>query len=218
MPSLTLDAERSRRAGPADAGAPGRGTAPGSDPSLCFARGTAIATPDGPRAVEALSPGDMVLTRDNGPRPVRCIGSRTVDATGGAAPVVIAAGALGNDRELIVGQRQGLMVAGWRAELMFGDPEVLAAAGDLADGRTIRIIEGGRISYYQLILDRHEIVSANGAPSGSFHPGERGIGWMAVELREAICAALPRLRGAPDGFGPVARITLSGREARALRR
>ncbi|WP_367876066.1 Hint domain-containing protein [Sulfitobacter sediminis] len=36
---------------------------------ICFANGTAIETPYGPRPVESLMPGDLVLTRDHGPQP-----------------------------------------------------------------------------------------------------------------------------------------------------
>jgi hypothetical protein len=54
---------------------------------ICFARGTRILTPRGPVAIEALRPGDMVLTRDNGLQPIRWINSRRVAATGDFAPV-----------------------------------------------------------------------------------------------------------------------------------
>ncbi|MCU0816565.1 MAG: Hint domain-containing protein, partial [Cypionkella sp.] len=36
----------------------------------CFTLGTRIDTVDGPRPVEALVPGDLVLTRDHGPQPL----------------------------------------------------------------------------------------------------------------------------------------------------
>mgnify|MGYP003561850666 FL=1 len=42
---------------------------------ICFANGTRIATPRGERPVEDIRPGDRVMTRDNGPQPVRWAGS-----------------------------------------------------------------------------------------------------------------------------------------------
>lgn len=45
----------------------------------CFAAGTMITTPDGPGAVETLRPGDLVVTRDRGPQPLRWIGRQSVD-------------------------------------------------------------------------------------------------------------------------------------------
>lgn len=185
---------------------------------VCFTRGTMIGTPEGPRAIEELAVGDLVLTRDNGARPIRWIGSQAVAAAGKLAPVTIRAGALGNDRDLKVSQLHRMLVADWRAELMFGEPEVLAAARHLVDGDTIHVAEGGEVEYFHMLFDRHEIVTANGAPSESFHPGEQGMGWMDDAVREEIFAIFPQLRAAIDGFGPSARTSLRAYEARALRR
>ncbi|MGB4828605.1 MAG: choice-of-anchor L domain-containing protein, partial [Paracoccaceae bacterium] len=43
----------------------------------CFVAGTLIRTPDGDVPVETLHPGDLVLTMDDGPQPLRWTGSRT---------------------------------------------------------------------------------------------------------------------------------------------
>ncbi|WP_305884600.1 Hint domain-containing protein, partial [Limimaricola litoreus] len=43
---------------------------------ICFTAGTRIATPFGPRRAEDLAVGDLVLTRDHGPQPLRWTGSR----------------------------------------------------------------------------------------------------------------------------------------------
>ena len=51
-----------------------------------------------------------------------------VAGAGAGAPVLIPAGALGNTRDLLVSQQHRMLVTGWRAELMFGEPEVLVAA------------------------------------------------------------------------------------------
>ena len=45
---------------------------------ICFTAGTRILTPHGPRPVEDLRPGDLVITRDNGPQPLRWTGRREV--------------------------------------------------------------------------------------------------------------------------------------------
>ena len=46
--------------------------------TLCFLRGTMIACPDGERAVEALSIGDLVLTAGGAARAVQWIGHGTI--------------------------------------------------------------------------------------------------------------------------------------------
>ena len=68
----------------------------------CFVAGSMIETTDGPRAVEALVAGDMVMTRDDGPQPLRWIGKRSVPATGKMAPIRIAENALGAHGEVMV--------------------------------------------------------------------------------------------------------------------
>ena len=66
----------------------------------CFTTGTRIATPSGPRAIETLERGDLVMTRDHGPQAIRWIGRRTFSADLLAhdptlQPILIRQGALG---------------------------------------------------------------------------------------------------------------------------
>ncbi|MEZ5913440.1 MAG: Hint domain-containing protein [Paracoccaceae bacterium] len=66
----------------------------------CFLRGTRILTPEGEVAIEDLRAGSFVETVDHGSQPVRWIGSRRAGGIGPYAPVRIAAGMLGNSRDL----------------------------------------------------------------------------------------------------------------------
>ena len=184
---------------------------------ICFARGTRIKTADGERVIEALRAGDRVLTLDNGYQPIRWIGSSRRPARGPLAPVRIAAGALGNDRDLRVSPQHRMLLRGWQANLMFGESEVLVAAKALVNDLTIRIEEGGEIEYFHMLFDRHEIVFAEGAASESFHPGQQG--WKALDeaTRTEILDLFPELGdGGFSGYGPAARLSLRDREARVL--
>ncbi|MEM7210871.1 MAG: Hint domain-containing protein [Pseudomonadota bacterium] len=185
---------------------------------VCFTRGTMIMTPKGEVAIEDLEEGDMVVTRDHGVQPIRWIGSQKVEAAGKLAPVMIREGALGNDRDLKVSPLHRMLITDWRAELMFDEAEVLAAAKHLVNGDTIYVEEGGEVEYFHMLFDQHEIVTANGAPSESFHPGEQGLSWLEEEVREEIFAIFPELRIEVEGYGPAARTSLKGWEARALKR
>ncbi len=184
---------------------------------VCFTRGTMIMTPDGEKAIEDLAEGDLVETRDNGAQKLRWIGSRKMAAFGKIAPVVIKKGALGNDRDLRVSQLHRMLITDWRAELMFGEPEVLATAKHLVNGDTVYVEEGGEVEYFHMLFDRHEIVTANGAPSESFHPGEQGLSWMEEQVRDEIYAIFPELQDDADSFGPSARQSLKAYEARAIK-
>ena len=185
----------------------------------CFTRGTYIATPEGEIAIEDLKAGDKVNTLDHGPQEIRWIGSRKVAAVGPLRPVLIRAGALGNDRDLLVSQQHRMLLSGWTAELLFGTPEVLAAAKHLVDGKAIRTVSGGEVEYFHMLFDQHEIVMANGAPSESFHPGEVAMGSLDAAAREEVFALFPELRDAEcAGYGPTARQSLKAHEAELLRR
>ncbi len=182
----------------------------------CFAHGTKLRTASGNVCVEDLKVGDMVMTRDHGPQPVRWIGSRTVAAAGTLAPVVIREGALGNTGELVVSPCHRMMLNDWRAEAMVGSQEVLVAARDLVgqnDGMAVR--EGGTVEYFHVMFDRHEIIFAEGAPSESFNPSE-AADTLDARTRAELLAIFPEL-GAPDFKIENARATLRSSEAQLLR-
>ncbi|WP_164876054.1 Hint domain-containing protein [Falsirhodobacter deserti] len=175
-------------------------------------RGTLVDTYHGPLPVEDLVEDDMVMTKDDGFQPVRWIGSIRVEGKGRLAPVRIAPGALGNNRSLIVSQHHMILLNDWRAELLFGEREVLAPARALVNEETIWIQEGGVIDYYALLFARHQIIYTEEAFTGSFHPDSPGCDAMGEVLLGQMRAALP-----PEGYGNSARLVLKPFEVRALR-
>lgn len=181
----------------------------------CFVRGARIRTPSGAVPVEALAVGDLVITLDEGPQPIRWIGRRPVPAQGRFAPVRIARGAR---RDLRVSPQHRILVRDGWAELMFGEAEILVAARDLVNDRTIRVEEGpGEVEYVHLMFDRHQVIFAEGLATESFLPGPMVMDGFEAAVREEICALFPELD--PDtgaGYGPAARLSLKGYEAGAL--
>jgi len=183
---------------------------------VCFTRGTMIVTEDGEKTIEDLVAGDMVMTRDHGLQELRWIGSRVVPAMGNFAPIMIKAGAMANDRDLLVSPQHRMVVEGWKSELLFGEREVLAAAKHLVNNDTIYAKEGDEVEYFHMLFDTHEIVFANGAASESFHPGEVGIAALTNEARDEIYDLFPELRDNVGTYGPAARTSLKGHEAKVL--
>ena len=183
---------------------------------ICFTRGTMIVTDKGEKYIEDLVAGDKVLTKDNGLQELRWMGSRTVPATGTFAPIMIKAGAMANDRDLMVSPQHRMVVEGWKSELLFGEREVLAAAKHLVNNDTIFVKEGGEVEYFHMLFDTHEIVFANGAASESFHPGEVGISALSEASRDEVFALFPELRDDASSYGPAARTSLKGHEAKVL--
>lgn len=187
-------------------------------PAFSFAQGTAIDTPDGARPIETLAPGDLVSTLANGSRPVRWIGRRHVplaEMVGNEAmqPVEFSAGAFGARSPLVVSPRHRMLLNDWRAEVYFGEEQVLVRAEALVNGGTIRhILPESGVTYYHLLFDRHEVILSNGALSESFHPGEDGLEALDPAHRQEIDTLFPGLARRRAAF-PVVRLA----EARALR-
>ena len=141
------------------------------DHVICFTPGTLVATPRGARPIESFGVGDLVVTRDHGPQPIRWIQSRQVSGIGKFAPVRIRKGNLtGMEGDLFVSPRHRVLFQGYRAELLFGESEVLISAEDLIDGTMVLCDRQETATYIHILLDQHEIIFAGGAATESFHP------------------------------------------------
>lgn len=152
-----------------------------------FARGTHITLGNGQmRPIETLAVGDLVLTRDAGKQPVRCIGQATLRATGSFAPVVITKGALRNENDLVLRPDHRLFIYQRADQLGAGRSEVLIKARHLVDHTTVLRRRGGFIDYFQLIFDDHQIIYAEGIAAESH----------LVDPRTRL--ALPDVIGTPD--------------------
>ena len=184
----------------------------------CLVAGTLVETPGGRVAVEDLQPGDLVMTRDDGAQPVRWCGRTTRRAQGPDAPVVIAAGTLGDHGRAELSQNHRVLMRSPRAELLFGEGEVLVKAKDLVNGASIRLRrDGAPVTYVHVMFDRHQIIRGNGLDSESYHPGRETIGSFDAETRDEILRLMPEAEMAADyGYGPSARPSLKSYESRAL--
>ena len=184
---------------------------------ICFTPGTHIATPHGLRDVIDLRVGDLVLTRDHGLRPIRWIQSRSVPGTGKFAPVLIRPGAIaGLEREIRVSPQHRMMFQGYRAELLFGEREVLIPACHLLDGKGVTRAETDTVTYVHMMFDEHEIIYAEGAATETFHPGDMALSAISEAAREELFAIFPELRSDHGGMTQTARRCLKRHESRLL--
>lgn len=142
---------------------------------VCFASETRIDTPDGPRPVGSLVPGDLVLTADAGAVEVLWTGQQICPGADRDAPVVFDPGSIGNTRRLRLSQWHRVAVETPLAEYYFGTPEVLVPARALANGRDIRIMPCARICYVHVLLADHHILSAEGARCESLFLGDTAM-------------------------------------------
>jgi hypothetical protein len=136
----------------------------------CFTVGTLIATVDGPRLIETLKPGDLILTADHGVQQLRWIGGTTLRKPGEHSPIRFKVGVLGNNRVLTVSPQHRMLVVGWKAQLFYGQDAVLVAAKHLVNGTSITQLDVDSVQYLHLLFDRHELLLAEGVWTESYFP------------------------------------------------
>lgn len=192
---------------------------------ICFTPGTRIETPDGARLVEELREGDYVQTKDNGAEEIQWIGSRRMSgarlfAMPHLRPVRIKAGALGIERpdaELLVSPEHRMLINGDVAQALYNTPEVLVSAKDLINGKNIAVDLAAReVTYVHLLLQRHQVIWANGVETESFHPASASLTALDDEDRKRLLQFNPQLEYEPQAFGEFARRNLSTSEAAIL--
>jgi hypothetical protein len=185
---------------------------------ICFTPGTRILTPRGERPVESLRPGDLVITRDHGPQPLRWTGRRTVPGQGRFAPVRVGPAIVGTTSDgLLVSPQHRLLFTGYHAELLFGSDEVLVAAKHLVGGTDACVAPCAAVTYIHLMFDRHEVIYAEGFASESFFAGDEALSAVDAPAREELFAVFPELRSSPARHRETARPCLRAREAALLR-
>lgn len=162
----------------------------------CFTPGTMIATPNGPRPVEVLGPGDDVFTRDNGVQEILWVGARAMTGAALAAnhhlkPVRFERGSLGDglpERDLYLSPNHRVLVANDKTALYFEEPEVFVAAKYLTALEGVSIASPRWTTYLHFMFENHEVVLSEGAWTESFQPVDyslQGIGnAQRLELQE----------------------------------
>jgi hypothetical protein len=171
----------------------GTGTLITTDKVSCFAAGTRLLTGRGEVEVQAVRPGDCVATLSGRAlRAVRWVGHTSIDldrhpSGADVAPVRVAADAFAPGaphRDLLLSPDHALA---WDGALI---PVHL-----LVNGASIRREPArGRITYFHVELDRHDVLLAEGLPAESYldtgnralFTGEAG----AREMHPDLCAAL----------------------------
>ena len=193
---------------------------------ICFTPGTRILTPGGPRPIDDLRPGDLVQTKDNGAQEILWRGSRRMTgarlyAMPHLRPVRLRAGALGQGRpedDLWVSPQHRMLLRGQAAQVLFNSAEVLVAAGDLVNDHSIAVDLALReVTYIHLLLDRHNIIFANGMETESFHPSNTALDTIDPYDRARLLGLLPGIEANPHSYGDYARRNLSASEAAILR-
>ena len=158
-----------------------------------FAKGTRLTLPSGEmRPIEELKVGDQLLTRDAGNQKIRWIGHRTMRATGAQTPILIKAGELQNESDLVLSPNHRLYMYQHDDLLANKRAETLVRARDLVDGKNVVWLDLGYIDYYQILFDEHQIIYAEGIAAESLlfdhstQPSLHGDAVEGVSLHKTI--------------------------------
>ncbi|WP_208351360.1 Hint domain-containing protein [Pseudaestuariivita rosea] len=149
-----------------------------SDQIACFAAGTMIELAEGCRPVQALAPGDLIMTRDNGLVEIAVVEKTRVPcewikSRDNLRPVVLAAGLVGNTAPLCISPQHRVLVRGAFVELMTGEPEVFVPAIAFVDaGLAHRHVPDSGITYYHVECATHQVIRSDGAWTETRLPGE----------------------------------------------
>lgn len=153
-----------------------------------FCHGTIITTKNGPRMIETLRVGDQILTRDNGFQTLRWMTPRHTPKA--YTPVIgIAAGVIGNRSALYLSRGTSVLMTSHD-----GADQHLVPARHLINDTTIQATTTQISPVISLVLDRHEIILANGAYCETLRVSNRAMGSLPQQQRADLLAHLPLLR------------------------
>lgn len=183
----------------------------------CFTPGTQILTPDGYVLVENLQEGDLIQSRDRGAQPIRKVLRRDLkpsEMTNDLKPVCLREGSLGTNlpfSDLIVSPQHRFCISDWRSQLLFGEDEVLVTAKSLCNDRDVRRLNDiCEATYIHLILDDHQIITANGVQTESVLLSKEFLDGMPLLVRlelEALfdCQSATLRKSSGKAVAPIVR-------------
>ena len=201
-------------------------TLPFEDGFAALARGALIATPDGPRAVEDILPGDVITTCVTGPQVVQWVGAMmmlpaTSDTQSSQRTLTrIAADSLGFNRpmpDLVLGPAARLLHQSPAFRNMYGSAACLAPASGLVDGDAILDIRpASPIKLFQLMVPAHDTMLVNGVEVETHHPGPLIESQLSRDMLSLYLSMFPGMSSIDD-FGPMAHPRLSADELATVR-
>ncbi|RED11380.1 Hint domain-containing protein [Pontivivens insulae] len=187
--------------------------------NICFCSGARILTPTGPRLIETLGVGDLVITRDRGMCAIRWVGRRDITwrdqlAQPSLRPILIRAGALGPDApqfdlRLSPQHRVVCRLPGGASLHSHG----LIAVVSLLGRPGVEIDESGAsFSYHHIALDRHEVIFAEGLPTETLLFGKQARETLGADQMAELERIFPDLditgeqpadELVPTAYGPI---------------
>ncbi|MFQ6547109.1 Hint domain-containing protein [Aestuariibius sp. 2305UL40-4] len=194
--------------------------------NLCFTDGTRLQTPTGPRLIDDLEPGDELLTRDNGPQKIVWIWKGThapadIAANPALNSITIGKGALGHglpSRDLRLSRQHRVLLTSKIVTRMFGIGAVLVPAKDLLALPGVALSPlGPPITYFHILMSRHEVLFAEGAPAETLFLGPESLKSLSPDALDEIRLLLgDHVLAEASAAAQPAHLFAKGRKARKL--
>ncbi|WP_181366546.1 Hint domain-containing protein [Albidovulum aquaemixtae] len=189
-----------------------------------LARGTVIATTDGPAAIEDVVPGMKVITAEGRSETITWIGSMTLFPPRAMAGMTsstltrITADAFGVGRpmpDLVLGPWARLLMRDARCRLASGMNSAYAPARSFTDGLSIiEVTPVAPVTVYHLVLEHHGSIRAAGIEIESYHPGSRMGDGFDPRLTQVFLSLFPHLRSFGE-FGSMKHPRMSAADVEA---
>ncbi|MDX8355245.1 Hint domain-containing protein [Cognatiyoonia sp. IB215182] len=177
---------------------------------VCFTSGSCVETPEGPRPVEGLRIGEMVLVAAGVSKPVRWIGrrhlnSRTLRQSPHLRPVLIKQSAIAPNVpscDVRVSQQHRIALSSPICEMLFDTNDVLVPARFLVNDVDIVIDDACQaVDFIHILFDQHELVNVGGLWSESFFLGDNATREMAGDTLSEVLELFPELKGRVAAYG-----------------
>ena len=162
-----------------------------------LAIGTLIETGSGPHRVEHLMRGDLVKTLDHGFIPLRDVRVTACPVIANR-PIKVAKNAIAPGvpaRDTVLAPSHKLLLTNWKAQMYFGQDDVLVPAKYMLNDDTITSVDAVG-SYLHLAFDHTAVLFANDMPVESADPaalGMRDAGGIAPYERPCLNRAEVRV-------------------------
>ena len=167
-----------------------------------------IETPQGPRPIEDLRIGDLVVTKDHGPQALRWIGDIYLSALDlllapRLRPIRIRANAVRAglpDRDLLLSPQHRILAQRGGREILVAAKYLLARQGIHAD------LPLGGVRYLHLLFDRHEILRVHGLWCESLLLRPAGVKALPEQMAQNLRNHLQQTAGTAKHHRPARRI------------
>jgi hypothetical protein len=193
----------------------------------CFCQGTLIETIAGPKAVEHIWKGDHVVIQNGKPQKVLWTGKRQITSeelkeNPKLRPVVVSKGAIGHGlpkQDLRVSRQHRLLVHSAICKRMFGTSEALVSAVHLTQMPGIYIdYDVEQVIYYHVLLEDHQVIYAEGAPTESLFLGKHTRCALSNEAFVEVAAIFPELAEVGTEFMPAHNIPIGKLQKKLVER